>query len=87
MMYQSDNWRDAQLLQGSETLIRPRPVCGIHTISVTAIGTARGTAFPHYLLINCSDSWDHVPIRSWPLFKARRVLRTLLTTDKPLLNS
>jgi integrase/recombinase XerD len=36
---------------------------------------------------NCSDSWDHVPIRSWPLFKARRVLRTLLTTGKPLLNS
>ena len=39
------------------------------------------------LMSSCSDSWDHVPIRSWLLFKARRVLRTLLTTDKPLLTS
>ena len=30
---------------------------------------------------NCLDSWDHVPIRSWPLFKARNVLRTLFQSD------
>jgi hypothetical protein len=30
---------------------------------------------------SCRDSWDHVPIRSWPLFKARHVLRTLLIND------
>ena len=29
----------------------------------------------------CLDSWDHVPIRSWPLFKARNVLRTLFQSD------
>jgi hypothetical protein len=29
----------------------------------------------------CLDSWDHVPIRSWPLFKARHVLRTLHLPD------
>ena len=31
--------------------------------------------------ISCLDSWDHVPIRSWPLFKARKVLRTLFQFD------
>ena len=31
--------------------------------------------------ISCLDSWDHVPIRSWPLFKARTVLRTLFQSD------
>ena len=46
-----------------------------------------GRALNNFSLPTCSDSWDHVPIRSWPLFKARHVLRTLLTTDKPLLNS
>ena len=35
----------------------------------------------------CWDSWDHVPIRSWPLFKAKHVLRTLFTTDTSLLTS
>ena len=30
---------------------------------------------------NCLESFDHEPIRSWPLFKARRVLRTLLIND------
>jgi len=29
----------------------------------------------------CLDSRDHVPIRSWPLFKARNVLRTLFQSD------
>jgi hypothetical protein len=29
----------------------------------------------------CLDSWDHVPVRSWPLFKARHVLRTLHLPD------
>jgi hypothetical protein len=33
------------------------------------------------------NSWGHVPIRSWPLFKARLVLRTLFPTDNPLLTS
>ncbi|MEB1020969.1 YbgC/FadM family acyl-CoA thioesterase, partial [Citrobacter freundii] len=28
-------------------------------------------------ITSCLDSWDHVPMRSWPLFKARHVLRTL----------
>jgi energy-coupling factor transporter ATP-binding protein EcfA2 len=32
----------------------------------------------------CLDSWDHVPIRSWPLFKARHVLRTLFVNDNPM---
>ena len=30
---------------------------------------------------SCLDSWDHVPMRSWPLFKARQVLRTLFQSD------
>jgi hypothetical protein len=34
--------------------------------------------------INYLDSWDHVPIRSWPLFKARYIFRTLFANDKPL---
>jgi hypothetical protein len=34
--------------------------------------------------ITCLDSWDHVPIRSWPLFKARNVLRTLFQSDLSL---
>ena len=34
--------------------------------------------------ITCLDSWDHVPIRSWPLFKARNVLRTLLQSNLSL---
>ena len=29
----------------------------------------------------CLDSLDHVPVRSWPLFKARHVLRTLHLPD------
>ncbi|BDT59465.1 hypothetical protein MasN3_29590 [Massilia varians] len=32
----------------------------------------------------CLDSWDHVPMRSWPLFKARHVLRTLFQSDSSL---
>ena len=32
----------------------------------------------------CLDSWDHVPMRSWPLFKARQVLRTLFQSDLSL---
>jgi hypothetical protein len=28
-------------------------------------------------MIRCLDSWDHVPVRSWPHFEARHVLRTL----------
>ena len=36
---------------------------------------------------NCLESWDHVPIRSWPLFKAKHVLRTLLLHDNRQLNS
>ena len=36
---------------------------------------------------NCLESWDHIPIRSWPLFKARHVLRTLLLHDNQQLNS
>jgi len=32
-------------------------------------------------VLTCLDSWDHVPIRSWPLFKARHVLRTLHQPD------
>jgi hypothetical protein len=28
----------------------------------------------------CLDSWDHVPMRSWPLFKARDALRTMQST-------
>jgi hypothetical protein len=32
----------------------------------------------------CLDSWDHVPRRSWPLFKARHVLRTLFRPDLSL---
>ena len=28
----------------------------------------------------CLDSWDHVPMRSWPLFKARNALRTMQST-------
>lgn len=31
--------------------------------------------------IRCLDSWDHVPICSWPLFKAKNVLRTLFQSD------
>ena len=34
-----------------------------------------------YQSLICLDSWDHVPIRSWPLFKARNVLRTLFQSD------
>jgi len=34
-----------------------------------------------YTVLKCGDSWDHVPVRSWPLFKARHVLRTLFTND------
>lgn len=33
---------------------------------------------------SCLDSWDHVPMRSWPLFKARQVLRTLFQSDLSL---
>jgi peptidoglycan/LPS O-acetylase OafA/YrhL len=29
------------------------------------------------LSFSCLDSWDHVPVRSWPLFKARDALRTI----------
>lgn len=36
---------------------------------------------------SCLDSWDHVPIRSWPLFKARSVLRTPFSNDNRQLNS
>ncbi len=35
-------------------------------------------------LDRCLDSWDHVPMRSWPLFKARHVLRTLFQSDSSL---
>jgi hypothetical protein len=35
-------------------------------------------------ICTCLDSWDHVPIRSWPLFKARHVLRTLFSNDNYL---
>ncbi len=35
-------------------------------------------------LPKCLDSWDHVPMRSWPLFKARHVLRTLFQSDSSL---
>ena len=34
--------------------------------------------------IMCLDSWDHIPMRSWPLFKARQVLRTLFQSDLSL---
>ncbi len=30
----------------------------------------------------CLDSCDYVPIRSWPLFKARHVLSTLLRSNE-----
>ena len=32
----------------------------------------------------CPGSLDHVPIRSWPLFKARHVLRTLFLNENRL---
>jgi hypothetical protein len=38
----------------------------------------------HHQMAMCIDSWDHVPIRSWPLFKARNVLRTLFQSDLSL---
>ena len=37
--------------------------------------------FDFFQVTICLDSWDHVPIRSWPLFKARNVLRTLFQSD------
>ena len=42
------------------------------------------TGFVNDGVFNCLDSWDHVPMRSWPLFKARQVLRTLFQSDLSL---
>jgi hypothetical protein len=50
--------------------------------SVIPAHDATNKKAPDY--INCLDSWDHVPIRSWPLFKARHILLTLFANDKPL---
>ncbi|MDV0858953.1 Tar ligand binding domain-containing protein, partial [Citrobacter freundii] len=43
----------------------------------TRINLSRSSARMMMDASNCLDSWDHVPMRSWPLFKARHVLRTL----------
>ena len=44
-----------------------------------AIGVHHRAA-AYFLGVICLDSWDHVPLRSWPLFKARDVLRTMQST-------
>jgi aerotaxis receptor len=52
-------------------------------ISISSKEQSQGIVQVNQAII-CLGSWDHVPIRSWPLFKARQVLRTLLTNDNPL---
>jgi hypothetical protein len=37
--------------------------------------------------INCQDSWDHVSIRSWPIFKSKYVFYTMFTSGYSLLTS
>ena len=50
-----------------------KPVLGLDGQVEAIAGTTRD--------VTCLDSLDHVPIRSWPLFKARHVLRTLHQPD------
>ena len=66
---------DGRFLRGVMACVSSHQI--IVCISVTSwiSSTRRG---------NCLDSWDHVPMRSWPLFKARQVLRTLFQSDLSL---
>ena len=42
---------------------------------------AKVEAAPNFLA-NCRVPYDHIPIRSWPLIRARDVLRGLIETLK-----
>ena len=51
---------------------------GISADAVTRLKQARS----HYNLFSCCVPCDHVPIRSWPLFKARDVMRGVIESFK-----
>jgi len=63
-----------------------RPRAGLAGKSGRSVSVYHGrslveTEMRCFKLLNCLDSWAHVPARSWPLFKARHVLRTLHQPD------
>jgi hypothetical protein len=61
-------------------IMRLMHYCGWDHVRVLNLSDLREASSASF--VKCSDSWDHVPVRSWPLFKARHVLRTLLTAEK-----
>jgi hypothetical protein len=60
---------------------------GGHASNQKQYGNAKAFVRSEWALLNCSVPCDHVPVRSWPLFRAREVMPVLIKALKQELSA